>query len=106
MSAKQHEISQETFDGVAQKLDDFASGLPEAEGDLVRALVRLAGEQLHEIAESEVSGYSANLGVQLSDPEGFRAGFDQSFGSLTGSSPTSTGELSPAKRFHYGIVYG
>lgn len=103
MSAKQHEISQETFDGVAQKLDDFAAGLPEAEGDLVRALVRLAGEQLNELAESEVSGFSANLGVQLPDPDGFRAGFDRSFGSLTGSRPLET-DLNPTKPVSYGII--
>jgi hypothetical protein len=112
MSTTQHEISQETFDAVARKLEEFAEGLPQEEQDLVRALLRLTGEQLDEVATSDVSGYSsAKFGVELPDPSGFRAGFEQSFGPLTGG-PDPSGiavgirpeHLTSGRRVPFGVI--
>lgn len=95
MESQEFTITPQAFDRVAERLRELGKQLPRDEQAVLRAVVILAGEQLDQIAESEVSGFGFDTeSLTLADASGFQRSFNTSFGAFRGSQavPKRTGE--------------
>jgi hypothetical protein len=81
------DITSATLDSLAAKLTEFADSLPVEEKATLEAIIILAGQQL--AVSEEVTGFEVKPGrtANFSAIAGFRDGFDNSFGPITGVAP-------------------